>query len=77
MSSQLKILQLVHTLDPSGGGVAAAVLGLSRGMANRGNKIDIVVLDEPSAPWLRDVGLPVHALQTGRTSYRYSSRLLT
>ena len=76
MSSQLKILQLVHTLDPSVGGVAAAVLGLSRGLSNRGHKIDIAVLDEPSSPWLRDIGLSVHALGSGLTSYRYSSKLL-
>jgi len=74
--STLKILQLVHTLDPSVGGVAAAVVSLSRGMAERGHKIDIVVLDDPDAPWLRDIGLTVHALGAGPTSYRYSSKLL-
>ena len=55
--------------------MAAAVLGLSRGMAKRGHKVDIVVLDEPDAPWLTNVGLPVHALGVGLTSYRYSSKL--
>ncbi|HEV2046440.1 MAG TPA: glycosyltransferase [Chthoniobacterales bacterium] len=67
---------MVHTLDPSVGGVAAAVLTLSRGLARRGHKIDIVVLDDPSAPWLADVGLSVHALGHGLTSYRYSGKLL-
>lgn len=76
MSSAQKILQLVHTLDPSVGGVAAAVVSLSRGMANRGHNVEIVVLDEPTAPWLANVGLPVHALGAGLTSYRYSSKLL-
>lgn len=76
MSSALKILQMVHTLDPSVGGVAAAVLTLSRGLARRGHKIDIVVLDDPSAPWLADVGLTVHPLGHGLTSYRYSGKLL-
>ena len=67
---------MVHTLDPSVGGVAAAVLTLSRGLARRGHKIDIVVLDDPSAPWLADVGLTVHPLGHGLTSYRYSGKLL-
>ena len=75
-SSALKILQLVHTLDPSVGGVATAVLGLSRGMAKRGHEVEVVILDDPAAPWLTDVGLPVHALGAGLTSYRYSSKLL-
>ena len=72
----LKILQLVHTLDPSVGGVATSVLALSRGLARRGHKIDIVVLDEPSAPWMKGVDLTVHALGAGAGSYRYSSALL-
>lgn len=76
MSSALKILQLVHTLDPSVGGVASAVLALSRGMAGRGHKIDIVVLDDPSAAWIKYIDLKVHALGVGRRSYRYSAMLL-
>jgi len=76
LSSALKILQMVQTLDPSVGGVAPAVLGLSRGLARRGHKIDILALDEPSAPWLRNVDLTVHALGAGLTSYRYSRKLM-
>jgi glycosyltransferase involved in cell wall biosynthesis len=72
----LKILQLVHTLDPSVGGVASSVLALSREIARRGHKIDIVVLDDPSAAWIKDVDLTVHALGAGVGSYRYSSALL-
>ncbi|MEY2600810.1 MAG: hypothetical protein QOJ36_129 [Verrucomicrobiota bacterium] len=75
MSSALKILQLVHTLDPSVGGVVTGVLSLSRGLAQRGHEIDIVVLDEPSVSWI-DIGLSVRALGPGLTSYRYSRALL-
>jgi glycosyltransferase involved in cell wall biosynthesis len=76
LSRALKILQLVHTLDPSVGGVATSVLALSRGLAKHGHKIDIVVLDDPAAAWTKDVGLPVHALGAGVTRYRYSSALM-
>ena len=76
MFNALKILQLVHTLDPSVGGVAASVLALSRGLARRGHKLDIVVLDDSASPWLVDIALPIHALGAGLTSYRYSSKLL-
>jgi glycosyltransferase involved in cell wall biosynthesis len=72
----VKILQLVHTLDPSVGGVATSVLALSRGLARRGHKIDIIVLDEPSARWIASADLNVHPLGSGVTSYRYSSVLL-
>ena len=80
MFRALKILQLVHTLDPSVGGVAAAVLALSRGLARRGHKLDVVVLDEPDVvAAVADRGpadnITVHALGSGLTSYRYSCTL--
>ncbi len=67
---------MVHTLDPSVGGVATAVAALSRGLARRGHKIDIVVLDDPAVAWIKHVDLTVHALGSGLTSYRYSRALL-
>jgi glycosyltransferase involved in cell wall biosynthesis len=89
LSSSLKILQMVQTLDPSVGGVAPAVLALSRELARRGHKIDIVTLDEPDAGGsgveseprsataaTGDVDLTVHALGTGLTSYRYSKSVM-
>jgi glycosyltransferase involved in cell wall biosynthesis len=72
----LKILQVLPTLDPNAGGVASAVLSLSRGLARRGHKIDIVVLDDPGAPWLADPDLTIHPLGRGLTSYFYSPKLL-
>ena len=56
--------------------MAAAVLNLSRGLIQRGHKVDIVVLDDASAPWLANVDLTVHALGVGFGHYRYSSTLL-
>lgn len=72
----MKILQIVQTLDPSGGGVAAAVLALSDGMACRGHQVEIVTLDSSTAPWLNDVDLTVHVLGGAITSYQYSKKLL-
>jgi glycosyltransferase involved in cell wall biosynthesis len=76
LSSTLKILQLVHTLDPSVGGVATSVLALSRGLARRGHEINIVSLDDPSTAWIANVDLNVQAQGSGLTSYRYSRALL-
>ena len=66
----------MHTLDPSVGGVASSVLALSRGMAERGHKIDLVVLDDPSAAWIRSVDVNVQAIGAGIGSYRYSDALM-
>ncbi len=81
----LKILQIVQTLDPRVGGVAPAVLALSRGLSRRGQKVDIVTLDNPppvagfaDASVHRDIAetnLTFHALGPGLTNYRYSGTL--
>ena len=72
----MRFLQLVQTLDPSTGGVARAVMSLSKGIAARGHAVEIASLDEPDEPWVETAGLPVHALGHGRMSYRYSRSLL-
>jgi glycosyltransferase involved in cell wall biosynthesis len=67
---------MVQTLDPSTGGVATAVLLLSKALEARGHHVEVVALDEPDAAWLAGSKLRVHALCEGRTSYRYSAALL-
>jgi glycosyltransferase involved in cell wall biosynthesis len=76
-SRPLKILQLAHTLEPSVGGVVPAVLGLSRGLAQRGHTVDVVTLDEPDRSYESyKPHITVHPLGSGLTSYRYSAKLL-
>jgi len=62
----------VQTLNPETGGVARAVISLSKGLQQHGVQIEIVALDKPESPWLRDQSLTVHALGPGRSRYRYS-----
>jgi glycosyltransferase involved in cell wall biosynthesis len=65
----------VQTLNPETGGVARAVTSLSKGLQQHGVEIEIVALDQPGSPWLRDQNLAVHALGQGLTNYRYSHAL--
>ena len=65
----------MQTLDPTVGGVAPAVMGLSRGLVGRDHEVDILTLDEAGAPYLSGVALPVIALGPGLTRYRYSKRI--
>ena len=71
----MKILQVIPTLEPSVGGVAPAMLTLSRGIVRRGHAVEIVVLDPPEAEWLRSMELQVHALGRGTGFYGYSPTL--
>ena len=55
----------MQTLNPETGGVARAVTSLSKGLQQHGVEVEIVALDQPESPWLRDQSLTVHALGQG------------
>jgi glycosyltransferase involved in cell wall biosynthesis len=72
----MKILQVIHSLDPQAGGTTEAVRQLSTALVRRGVQVDVLTLDAPDAPWLRDFPLPVTALGPGRGNYGYAPRLV-
>src|SRR5438046_5310338 len=74
-SFNLIVLQPVQPMKPETGCVARAVISLSKGLQQHGVQIEIVALDKPDSPWLRDQSLTVHALGPGLTRYRYSRAL--
>ncbi len=65
-----------RTLDRSTGGVVQAMLSFSDALAGAGHEVEIVTLDLPDSPWLREVGVKNHALGVSRSTYGYSGRLL-
>ena len=70
----MRILQSIRTLDPVGGGAIEAVLQSSRALAPLGHEVEILCLDEPDSPWLKNSNVPTYALGPGRTPYRVSLR---
>jgi glycosyltransferase involved in cell wall biosynthesis len=72
----MKILRCIHSLDPAIGGPLESVKQSSRVLTRRGHEVEVVSLDAPDAPWLRDFPATVHALGPGRGSYGYSPRFV-
>ncbi len=71
----MRILHIIGTLNPEAGGPTESVrVLLSYGPI--GYTGEVVTLDDPSAPYLSDVGFPVHALGPVRTTYGFNSKLL-
>jgi glycosyltransferase involved in cell wall biosynthesis len=70
----MKILRSIHTLNPAVGGPIEAVKQSSLVLASRGHDVEIVSLDAPTDPWIRESSLAVHALGPGRGSYGYAPR---
>ena len=70
----MKILRSTHTVNPALGGPIESIKQSSAALARRGHAVEIISLDAPNAPWVRDSAFPVHALGPGRGSYGYAPR---
>jgi glycosyltransferase involved in cell wall biosynthesis len=70
----MKILRSSHTVNPAHGGPIESIKQSSAALLRRGHEVEIVSLDAPDDPWVRQAPIPVHALGPGRTSYGYAPR---
>lgn len=58
----MRILHCISSMNPAGGGPVEALKQLSVAYEASGCTVHVATLDEPSAPWIKDAGLPVFAL---------------
>ncbi|MBN1268935.1 MAG: glycosyltransferase [Kiritimatiellae bacterium] len=72
----MRILHLINSTRPEGGGPIESILQAASALAADGHVFEIASLDEPGAPWLSNMTVPVHALGPAVTPYRYSPRYL-
>jgi glycosyltransferase involved in cell wall biosynthesis len=74
----MKILRIISSVDPKGGGVIEGVRQLQEPLVRMGHDVDIACCDAPDAPWLcaSEEGLNIYALGPSRFGYAFTSRLL-
>jgi glycosyltransferase involved in cell wall biosynthesis len=71
----MRILHIIASLDPELGGTTEAVrVMLTHGPEEHEN--EVVTMDDPAAPFLRELGFPVHALGPVGSVYSYSAKLM-
>lgn len=68
----MRILRIIASSDPRGGGPVEGIFRSTRAMAELGHVNELACLDPPGSPWLsaQAQDMPVHAL--GRLTRRYS-----
>lgn len=77
MSQSLRILRVISSINPKGGGPIEGVKQLYAPMHALGVDLEVACCDAPDEPWLANCGLPiVHALGPAKGHYGYTSRLL-
>src|SRR5213080_4970080 len=70
----MKILRSTHTVNPALGGPIESIKQSSAALLRRGHEVEIVSLDAPDDPWVRESSVPVHALGPGLGGYGYAPR---
>ena len=67
----MKLLRLLRSLNPTGGGIAEGVRQLTPHLAALGVSTTLASLDPPEAPWLVDQPCPAQGLGPVATGYGY------
>lgn len=68
----MKVLHILPSVDPKGGGPMEGVRQYGLMFNELGHKVDVMTLDDPSAQCVADFPLKVHALGPAVGSYQYS-----
>ena len=66
----MRILHVIHSVDPRGGGPIEGIKQLSAPMIAAGHRVEIMSLDQPGTPW--DGAMPFHPIGRGRPGYGYA-----
>lgn len=71
----MKILHIIPTVDPKGGGPMEGVRQYGIRAEALGHRIEVLTLDAPSEEFLNDFPLTVHAIGPSIGGYKYNARL--
>jgi glycosyltransferase involved in cell wall biosynthesis len=70
----MKILRSIHSLNPAVGGPIESVRQSTAVLAERGHKVEVISLDAPGDPWIRESPFVAYGLGPGRGHYGYAPR---
>ncbi len=71
-----RILHSITSVNPAGGGPIEGLKQLAAVNRRHGHSIEVVSLDPPASPWVRECPVPCHALGPSTPIYHYSPRLV-
>jgi len=71
----MKILRLIHSANPQGGGVIEGVRITTEAMISRGHTVDLVTLDDPQKATEFQLSIPFIAVGPAKNGYGYCPSL--
>lgn len=72
----MRILRVIRSVNPKGGGPVEAIRQVSRIMEELGHSVEVASLDPAGVPWVSDFPLKVYPLGSSRNGYGFSRRFL-
>lgn len=72
----MRILHSIRSVDPRGGGPIEGVKQLSAVNRLHGHTVEILSLDHPDDPWVRECSIPCHAVGPALLGYGYTGKLV-
>jgi len=72
----VKILHIISSVNPAGGGPIEGIKQLGTTLESAGHQVEIASLDPPDAPFLRQSPLPVYPLGPTTLGYAFTPRLI-
>jgi glycosyltransferase involved in cell wall biosynthesis len=71
----MRILHLIHTVDPASGGTSEAVRQLAQAHAGAGHEVVVTSIDAPDSPFLSTLPCPAYGLGPGQGRFGYAPHL--
>jgi glycosyltransferase involved in cell wall biosynthesis len=72
----VNILHIIRSVNPADGGPIEGIKQLGATLNGAGHHVEILSLDSPAAPFVKDSPLPVYPLGPTVSKYGYSSRMI-
>ena len=72
----MKLLHVISSVDPRGGGIAEGVLRLQAALTALGHEGEVLTLDAPGTPFVKAFPAKVHAIGPSRGTYAYNAALV-
>ncbi len=71
-----RILHCITSVNPAGGGPIEGLKQLAAINTEHGHSVEVVSLDDPASPWVRDCPVRCHPMGPSFSSYHYSPRFV-
>ncbi|MEH6542441.1 MAG: glycosyltransferase [Porticoccaceae bacterium] len=72
----MKILRIISSTNPEGGGVVESVIQSALAIESLGHTVELLCLDDPNALWLANIAVKTHAVGPAKGSYGYCPKIL-